>query len=239
MAVISNVFIITQSDVMGSLLGASSVNGDPGSPSDDEDVVPPSSRIPRTASPTCSEGSLHNETFRTDDGPFEPDEERNLRDIVVDPGHTQRQTSLNDYLDTIEAPNGPGDRPLGAASPKLRSSFPTDTRLNTMLHIDSDEDEESHISQGMANGVASEQEQREGSKTEGEGSPTASEDATASQSGSSTAKTQNGGAEGGQEGAAASASTQSQSASLNPAALVSLVLSRNFLMSSKFYSLFF
>ncbi|KAK3510993.1 hypothetical protein QTP70_027844 [Hemibagrus guttatus] len=200
-------------DVMGSLLGASSVNGDPGSPSDDEDVVPPSSRIPRTASPTCSEGSLHNEAFRTDDGPFEPDEERNLRDVVIDSGHTQRQTSLNDYLDTIEAPNGPGDRPLGAASPKLRSSFPTDTRLNTMLHIDSDEDEEAHISQGMANGVASEHEQREGSKTEGEGSLTANEDATVSQSG-----TQNGGAEGSQEGAAASASTQSQSAALNPAA---------------------
>lgn len=211
---------------MGSLLGASSVNGDPGSPSDDEDVVPPSIRIPRTASPTCSEGSIHNEAFRTDDGPSEPDEERNFRDVVIDLGHTQRQTSLNDYLDTIEAPNGPGDRPLGAASPKLRSSFPTDTRLNTMLHIDSDEDEEAHVSLGMANGVASEQEQVEGCKTEGEGSPTASEDAAPSQSGSGTAKAQNGEVEGSLEGAA-SASTRSQSVSLIPAAQVSFVLSRN------------
>lgn len=200
---------------MGSLLGASSVNGDPGSPSDDEDVVPASSRIPRAASPTASEGSLHNEAFRTDDGPSEPDEERNLRDTATDAGQTQRQTSLNDYLDTIEAPNGPGDRPLGAASPKLRSSFPTDTRLNAMLHIDSDEDEESHVSQGLANGVASEQEQGEGFKSEEEGSPTGSEAAAASQSGSSTAKSQNGGAEGSQEGAAC-ALDQSQ----NPAAQV-------------------
>lgn len=202
---------------MGSLLGASSVNGDPGSPSDDEDVVPPSSRIPRATSPTGSEGSLHNEAFRTDEGPPEPDEERNLRDVIIDPGHTQRQTSLNDYLDTIEAPNGPGDRPLGAASPKLRSSFPTDTRLNAMLHIDSDEDEEAHVSQGLANGEASEQEQREGSRTELEGSPTRSEEAVVSQSDSSAAKTQNGGAEGSQEGAA---SGSPQSASLNPAAQV-------------------
>ena len=50
--------------------------------------------------------------------------------------------SLNDYLDAIEAPKGPGERPLGATSPKLRSSFPTNTRLSAMLHIDSDEDEE-------------------------------------------------------------------------------------------------
>ncbi|XP_047659012.1 E3 ubiquitin-protein ligase HECW2 isoform X1 [Tachysurus fulvidraco] len=204
-------------DIMGSLLGAASVNGDPGSPSDDEDVVPPSVRIPRTASPTCSEGSIHNETFRTDDGPSEPDEERNLRDVVIDLGHAQRQTSLNDYLDTIEAQNGPGDRPLGAASPKLRSSFPTDTRLNAMLHIDSDEDEEAHVSLGMANGVASEQEQMEGCKTEGERSPTASEDTAPSQSASGTAKAQNGEVEGSQEGAA-SATAQSQSVSLIPAA---------------------
>ncbi|XP_042372171.1 E3 ubiquitin-protein ligase HECW2-like, partial [Plectropomus leopardus] len=57
-------------------------------------------------------------------------------------GHTHRQVSLNDYLDAIEAPRSPGDRPLAGPSPKLRSSFPTDTRLNAMLHIDSDEDEE-------------------------------------------------------------------------------------------------
>uniref|UniRef100_A0A452V4V8 HECT-type E3 ubiquitin transferase n=1 Tax=Ursus maritimus TaxID=29073 RepID=A0A452V4V8_URSMA len=58
-----------------------------------------------------------------------------------------RQDSLNDYLDAIEH-NGhsrPGtatcsERTMGA-SPKLRSSFPTDTRLNAMLHIDSDEED--------------------------------------------------------------------------------------------------
>lgn len=52
------------------------------------------------------------------------------------------QRSLSEGLDAIEAPKGPGERPLGAASPKLRSSFPTHTRLSAMLHIDSDEDEE-------------------------------------------------------------------------------------------------
>ncbi|KAI5616059.1 E3 ubiquitin-protein ligase HECW2, partial [Silurus asotus] len=207
-------------DVMGSLLGASSVNGDPGSPSDDEDMVPPSSHIPRAASPTGSEGSLHNETFRTDEGLSEADEERNPRDRIMDAGHSHRQASLNDYLDTIEAPNGPGDRPLGAASPKLRSSFPTDTRLNAMLHIDSDEDEEAHMSQGMANGVASEREQREGLKTEGEQSSTGSDESAASQSANS-AKGQNGGADGSQE---ETACPLAQSQSLNPAAHMRVIL---------------
>lgn len=56
--------------------------------------------------------------------------------------HQLLQRSLADSLDAIEAPKGPGERPLGAASPKLRSSFPTHTRLSAMLHIDSDEDED-------------------------------------------------------------------------------------------------
>uniref|UniRef100_A0A8K9XBZ7 HECT-type E3 ubiquitin transferase n=1 Tax=Oncorhynchus mykiss TaxID=8022 RepID=A0A8K9XBZ7_ONCMY len=99
-------------DAMGSILGLS-VNGDPGSPSDDEDPHP-SSRA-RGPSPTG---------------------------LAIPGGHTHRQVSLNDYLDAIEAPKGPGERPLGATSPKLRSSFPTNTRLSAMLHIDSDEDEE-------------------------------------------------------------------------------------------------
>uniref|UniRef100_A0A8C2JUA3 HECT-type E3 ubiquitin transferase n=1 Tax=Cyprinus carpio TaxID=7962 RepID=A0A8C2JUA3_CYPCA len=142
-------------EAMGSLLGASSMNGDPGSPSDDEDVLHPSSRMARGPSPTGSEGSLHGDTFRTDECMMDPDEDRLLRDGAPDlaegtPGHTHRQASLNDYLDAIEAPKGPGDRPLGAASPKLRSSFPTDTRLNAMLHIDSDEDEEGHASRDPA-----------------------------------------------------------------------------------------
>uniref|UniRef100_A0A4W5LK46 HECT-type E3 ubiquitin transferase n=1 Tax=Hucho hucho TaxID=62062 RepID=A0A4W5LK46_9TELE len=57
-------------------------------------------------------------------------------------GPLRLQRSLSEGLDAIEAPKGPGERPLGAASPKLRSSFPTHTRLSAMLHIDSDEDEE-------------------------------------------------------------------------------------------------
>ncbi len=52
------------------------------------------------------------------------------------------QVSFSEQLDAIGAPKGPADRPFGAASPKLRSSFPTHTRLSAMLHIDSDEDEE-------------------------------------------------------------------------------------------------
>lgn len=56
--------------------------------------------------------------------------------------HQMLQRSLIEGLDAIEAPKGPGERPLGAASPKLRSSFPTHTRLSAMLHIDSDEDED-------------------------------------------------------------------------------------------------
>lgn len=52
------------------------------------------------------------------------------------------QRSLSEGLDAIEAPKGPGERPLGAASPRLCSSFPTHTRLSDILHIDSDEDEE-------------------------------------------------------------------------------------------------
>lgn len=35
---------------------------------------------------------------------------------------------------------------MGAASPKLSSSFPTHSRLSDMLHIDSDEDEERSVS---------------------------------------------------------------------------------------------
>uniref|UniRef100_A0AAR2LFS7 HECT-type E3 ubiquitin transferase n=1 Tax=Pygocentrus nattereri TaxID=42514 RepID=A0AAR2LFS7_PYGNA len=189
----------THSNAMGSLLGASSVNGDPGSPSDDEDILPPSSRIPRGPSPTGSEGSLHSEAFRADEGLLDTDEERILRDGTADSaegavGHTQRQVSLNDYLDAIESPKGPGDRPLGAASPKLRSSFPTDTRLNAMLHIDSDEDEEGHSSQEapLTNGVqatggqgASEPEQKGAEGSHGG-------EAEAMALSSSTTKSQNG-----------------------------------------------
>ncbi|XP_049919126.1 E3 ubiquitin-protein ligase HECW2 [Epinephelus moara] len=135
-------------DAVGTILG-SSVNGDPGSPSDDEDLphASSSSRVAYGPSPTGSdEGSLlvNGACYYGDDSVWrEPGQmaEEDLLAVALG-GHTHRQVSLNDYLDAIEAPRSPGDRPLAGPSPKLRSSFPTDTRLNAMLHIDSDEDEE-------------------------------------------------------------------------------------------------
>ncbi|KAJ8252809.1 hypothetical protein GJAV_G00205860 [Gymnothorax javanicus] len=135
-------------DAMGSLLGAVAMNGDPGSPSDDEDLPHPPPGAGRGPSPTGSADSLPADGMRNGDGGAEGgDAEGGEAEVGGAEGgapgpHTHRQVSLNDYLDAIEAPKGPGERPLGAASPKLRSSFPTDTRLSAMLHIDSDEDEE-------------------------------------------------------------------------------------------------
>ncbi|XP_041821909.1 E3 ubiquitin-protein ligase HECW2 isoform X2 [Chelmon rostratus] len=135
-------------DAVGTILGGA-VNGDPGSPSDDEDLPHPSSssRVTCGPSPTGSdEGSMmgNGACYYGDDSVWrEPGQmgEEDLLPVAVG-GHTHRQVSLNDYLDAIETPRSPGDRPLVGPSPKLRSSFPTDTRLNAMLHIDSDEDEE-------------------------------------------------------------------------------------------------
>ena len=134
-------------DTMGSLLGAAAMNGDPGSPSDDEDMPHPPPGAGRGPSPTGSADSLPGEARNGEGGAEGGDEETGGAEGGGAEGgapgpHTLRQVSLNDYLDAIEAPKGPGERPLGAASPKLRSSFPTDTRLSAMLHIDSDEDEE-------------------------------------------------------------------------------------------------
>lgn len=125
------------------------MNGDPGSPSDDEDLPHPSSasRLTCGASPTGSdEGSLivNGACYYGDDNVWhDPGQigEEVLLPVALG-SHTHRQVSLNDYLDAIEAPRSPGDRPVVGPLPKLRSSFPTDTRLNAMLHIDSDEDEE-------------------------------------------------------------------------------------------------
>uniref|UniRef100_A0A3Q3IHK0 HECT-type E3 ubiquitin transferase n=1 Tax=Monopterus albus TaxID=43700 RepID=A0A3Q3IHK0_MONAL len=135
-------------EAVGTLLG-SAVNSDPGSPSDDEDLPHPSSssRVTCRLSPSGSdEGSLliNGSCYYGDDSVW-----RELGQMAeeelhpeVPGGYTHRQVSLNDYLDAIDAPRSPGDRPLAGPLPKLRSSFPTDTRLNAMLHIDSDEDEE-------------------------------------------------------------------------------------------------
>ncbi|XP_028985877.1 E3 ubiquitin-protein ligase HECW2 [Betta splendens] len=140
-------------DAVGTILG-SAVNGDPGSPSDDEDLPQPSSssRVTCGLSPTGSdEGSLlvNGACYYGDDSVWhEPGlaGEEDLLPVALG-GHAHRQVSLNDYLDAIEAPVSPAERPLAGPSPKLRSSFPTDTRLNAMLHIDSDEDEETAVQQ--------------------------------------------------------------------------------------------
>ncbi|XP_034461787.1 E3 ubiquitin-protein ligase HECW1 isoform X5 [Hippoglossus hippoglossus] len=132
----------------GAILG-SATNGDPGTPSDDEDLPQPSlsSRGTYRPSPTGSdEGSVlvNGNSYYGEDSVWREPGRMGEEDLlpVAQGGHTHRQVSLNDYLDAIESPRSPLDQPLVGPSPKLRSSFPTDTRLNAMLHIDSDEDEE-------------------------------------------------------------------------------------------------
>lgn len=128
------------------------MSGDPGSPSDDEDLPHPASsmRVTCGASPTGSdEGSLivNGACYYEDDSVWgEPGQigVENLLPVVLS-SHTHRQVSLNDYLDALEVARNSGDRPMTGPLPKLRSSFPTDTRLNAMLHIDSDEDEETGV----------------------------------------------------------------------------------------------
>lgn len=135
-------------DAVSTTLGGA-VSGDPGSPSDDEDLPHPASsmRVTCGASPTGSdEGSLivNGACYYEDDSVWgEPGQMgvENLLPVVLS-SHTHRQVSLNDYLDALEVARNSGDRPMTGPLPKLRSSFPTDTRLNAMLHIDSDEDEE-------------------------------------------------------------------------------------------------
>uniref|UniRef100_A0A665VD50 HECT-type E3 ubiquitin transferase n=1 Tax=Echeneis naucrates TaxID=173247 RepID=A0A665VD50_ECHNA len=140
-------------DPVGTILGRT-MDIDPGSPSDDEDIAQPSSssHIICGPSPTGSdEGSLlvNGNCSYVDDSVWrEPGRmgEEDLLPVALG-GHTHRQVSLNDYLDSIEASRSSGDQTLAGPSPKLRSSFPTDTRLNTMLHIDSDEEEEETVGQ--------------------------------------------------------------------------------------------
>ncbi|XP_076879326.1 E3 ubiquitin-protein ligase HECW2 isoform X2 [Brachyhypopomus gauderio] len=212
-----------QEDSMGSLLGASSMNGDPGSPSDDEDILPPPSRVLRGPSPTGSLGSLHSEALRPDEVFLDPEEERSPRDMgpvaAEGPsGTTQRQVSL---LDSAERPRCSGERPLGASSPKLRSSFPTDTRLSAMLHIDSDEDEEGHGTQEVhltnGSGGAVRNNEGDGGRKQTEGSRSGDDEAEGAPSTSSPSKSQNGEAGGSLEQAASSETPQSSSGSQQPA----------------------
>lgn len=125
------------------------MNSEPGSPSDDEDLPHPASsmRVTSGASPTGSdEGSLivNGACYYEDDSVWGDPGQMGVENLlpVVLSSHAHRQVSLNDYLDTLEVARNSGDRPITGPLPKLRSSFPTDTRLNAMLHIDSDEDEE-------------------------------------------------------------------------------------------------
>uniref|UniRef100_A0A8C3TCQ6 HECT-type E3 ubiquitin transferase n=1 Tax=Chelydra serpentina TaxID=8475 RepID=A0A8C3TCQ6_CHESE len=129
----------------------SSIHEDLGSPSDDEDM--PAGN--HDALPVCLNGPIPEESvgnavpthsLRTSTT-LEMDQEELTSTAARSSPNRGRQDSLNDYLDAIEHNSHPrpgtsacSERSLGA-SPKLRSSFPTDTRLNAMLHIDSDEEE--------------------------------------------------------------------------------------------------
>lgn len=135
-------------DAVSATLGGA-VNSDPGSPSDDEDLPHPASSMRATcgASPTGSdEGSLivNGACYYEDDSIWGVPGQMGVENLLPAflSSHTHRQVSLNDYLDALEVARNSGDRPMTGPLPKLRSSFPTDTRLNAMLHIDSDEDEE-------------------------------------------------------------------------------------------------
>ncbi|XP_025065734.1 E3 ubiquitin-protein ligase HECW2 [Alligator sinensis] len=154
-------------EAVGTLLGVNSVNGDLGSPSDDEDM--PAGH--HDTHPVCSNGSVLEESsgeaipkhhFRTSTA-LETDQEELTSSTSRSSPIRGRQDSLNDYLDAIEhsshprpGTSGGSERSLGA-SPKLRSSFPTDTRLNAMLHIDSDEEEhELHQDMGFQSSLEEE-----------------------------------------------------------------------------------
>nr|XP_013000719.1 E3 ubiquitin-protein ligase HECW2 isoform X2 [Cavia porcellus] len=136
-------------EAVGTILGVSTVNGDLGSPSDDEDMPGSHQDSPGCANGAVSEDSTADGTpkhsFRTS-STLEMDAEELTSTSSRTSPPRGRQDSLNDYLDALEhdGPARPGatasERPMGA-SPKLRSSFPTDTRLSAMLHIDSDEED--------------------------------------------------------------------------------------------------
>uniref|UniRef100_A0A8C1CKQ0 HECT-type E3 ubiquitin transferase n=1 Tax=Cyprinus carpio carpio TaxID=630221 RepID=A0A8C1CKQ0_CYPCA len=133
---------IGQDDVSPeTILGAAALNEAPGTPSDDEDLPHPLPVPSAGPSPTSSLGS-----HRNGEGSSIPSPDTEMYGTTLDDEAPSSpdplQGSFSEQLDAIDAPKGPEDRPFGAASPKLQSSFPTHTRLSAMLHIDSDEDEE-------------------------------------------------------------------------------------------------
>uniref|UniRef100_A0A8C8DIU5 HECT-type E3 ubiquitin transferase n=1 Tax=Oryzias sinensis TaxID=183150 RepID=A0A8C8DIU5_9TELE len=127
-----------------SIIGISSLNEAPGTPSDDEDLPHPLPVVVSAGpSPTGSQAMWEGgATASPEKSPSVVGAASRFVNSDLFAGHDFLQRSLSEGLDAIEAPKGPGERPLGAASPKLQSSFPTHTRLSAMLHIDSDEDEE-------------------------------------------------------------------------------------------------
>ncbi|XP_072542596.1 E3 ubiquitin-protein ligase HECW2 isoform X2 [Salminus brasiliensis] len=128
-----------------SFLGAAALNGPPGTPSDDEDLPHALPVMSGGPSPTGSQGSHRN----GDGGSIQSPDTETCCPTLYDEGLPSPDllpSAFSEQLDEIEAPKGPGERPMGAASPKLCSSFPTHTRLSAMLHIDSDEDEERSVS---------------------------------------------------------------------------------------------
>ncbi|XP_051876660.1 E3 ubiquitin-protein ligase HECW2-like isoform X2 [Pristis pectinata] len=160
-------------ETLGAYLGANGVNGDLGSPSDDEDMPDPSvsavhpgqMQVFVNGSTQKESGAVHLPSATSKigllDGAFAVHGEPSLTRHS-----TYRQESLNDYLDTVNG-NESIKSSLAEAhlhqvgpSPKLRSSFPTDTRLNAMLHIDSDEeDHDLHPELGCGFHIAEESEE--------------------------------------------------------------------------------
>ncbi|XP_078260259.1 E3 ubiquitin-protein ligase HECW2-like isoform X2 [Rhinoraja longicauda] len=160
-------------EMLGAYLGANGVNGDLGSPSDDEDMPDPSvSTMDPSQMQVFVNGSAQKESGVVDfpsaqaseigllDGAFAVHGESSLTRHS-----TYRQESLNDYLDTVDGSlkSSLAETHLHqiGVSPKLRSSFPTDTRLNAMLHIDSDE-EDHDVHQELACGFHLEESEENG-----------------------------------------------------------------------------
>ncbi|XP_053328195.1 E3 ubiquitin-protein ligase HECW2 [Spea bombifrons] len=137
-------------EAVGTLLAANNINGELGTPSDDEDMPTGQDTTSVCANGPLCAGALISETpthaarsSSTSETDYEEASSTASRTSPI----RNRQDSLNDYLDALDNSNRAkmdasacSDRSLGA-SPKLRSSFPTDTRLNAMLHIDSDEED--------------------------------------------------------------------------------------------------
>ncbi|KAM8934594.1 E3 ubiquitin-protein ligase HECW2 [Pelodytes ibericus] len=138
-------------EAVGTLLAANNINGELGTPSDDEEMP-----TGQEAGSSYTNGPLYAEALvggtpthasRSSSSTVEIDCEEAASTASGTSPIRNRQDSLNDYLDALDNSNHAktsasacNDRSLGA-SPKLRSSFPTDTRLNAMLHIDSDEED--------------------------------------------------------------------------------------------------